>query len=278
MRFTRFCSIVTVFAMTACGGGEGGEDTNASESPSADAPPAVDPAQAATISGTVNYGGQPEAQPIDMSAEPDCAEKHTGTPTRKIVDVNGGKLRNVFVYVKEGLPQRGWQTVGEVPVLDQEGCEYKPHVLAVRAGQDFIIRNSDGLLHNVNAKPKSNRGFNVGQPTKMDTKKQFSQPEVMVPVTCEVHGWMQSYIGVLDHPFYAVTNEDGSFSIQGLPPGTYTVEAWHEKLGTKTMQVTVAAQETKVADFTFGPATAKTKVPLGKPFDPHTHLAHNTQH
>jgi hypothetical protein len=275
MRFTRYCSIVTVFAVVACGGGsEGGED--ASESPSADAGPAIDPSQAATISGTINYGGQPEAEAIDMSAEPDCESKHSGGASRKIVDVNGGKLRNVFVYVKEGLPQRSWPAGGDAPVLDQDGCEYKPHVLGVRAGQDFVIKNSDCLLHNVNAKPKTNRGFNVGQPTTMETKKQFSQAEVMVPVTCEVHGWMQSYIGVVDHPYYAVTNEDGTFSIQGLPPGTYTVEAWHEKLGTKTMQVTVAAQETKQADFTFGPATANTKVPLGKPFDPHTHLAHNT--
>jgi hypothetical protein len=277
MRFTRYCSIVTVFALIGCGGaGEGGED--ASESPSADAGPAIDPAQAATISGTVNYGGQAEVEQIDMSAEPDCAAKHSGGATRKIVDVNGGKLRNVFVYVKEGLPQRSWPAGGDAPVLDQEGCEYRPHVLGVRAGQDFVIKNSDGLLHNVNAKPKTNRGFNVGQPTTMETKKQFSQAEVMVPVTCEVHGWMQSYIAVVDHPYYAVTNDDGSFSIQGLPPGTYTVEAWHEKLGTKTVQVTVAAQETKQADFTFGPATANTKVPMGKPFDPHTHLAHNTQH
>jgi hypothetical protein len=277
MRFTHFCSIVTVFALTACGGG--GEDTgNAADNEAAtDAAPAVDPSQAATISGTVNFSGAAEAEPIDMSAEPDCAAKHSGTPTRKVVEVSGGKLRNVFVYVKEGLPQRSWPRGGESPVLDQEGCEYKPHILAVRTGQDFIIRNSDGLLHNVNAKPKTNRGFNVGQPTKMDTKRQFSQPEVMVPVTCEVHGWMHSYIGVVDHPYYAVTSENGSFTIQGLPPGTYTVEAWHEKLGTKTTQVTVAAKETKQADFSFGPATAKTKVPLGKPFDPHTHLAHNTR-
>ena len=278
MRFTRFCAIATVFALTACGGG--GEDTGsaADNEAAADAAPAVDPSQAATMSGTVSFSGQPEVQSIDMSAEPDCAAKHTGGASRKIVDVNGGKLHNVFVYVKEGLPQRSWPAGGAAPVLDQDGCEYKPHVLGVRAGQDFVIKNSDGLLHNINAKPKTNRGFNVGQPTNMESKKQFSQQEVMVPVTCEVHGWMQAYIGVVDHPYYAVTNEDGTFSIQGLPPGTYTVEAWHEKLGTKTAQVTVAAQETKTADFAFGPATAQTKVPLGKPFDPHTHLAHNTQH
>jgi hypothetical protein len=275
MSFTRFCTTVTLLAVVACGGG--GEDAgNASENEAPDAP-AVDPAQAATITGSVSYSGAAQAEPIDMSAEPDCAQKHSGTPTRRVVDVNGGKLRNVFVYVKEGLPQRSWPRGGDAPVLDQDGCEYKPHVLAVRAGQDFVIRNSDGLLHNINAKPSTNRGFNVGQPTKMDTKKQFSQAEVMIPVTCEVHGWMEAYIGVVDHPYYAVTNEDGSFTIQGLPPGTYTVEAWHEKLGTKTAQVTVAAQETKQADFSYG-ATAGGKVPLGRPFDPHTHLAHNTQH
>jgi uncharacterized protein (DUF2141 family) len=107
----------------------------------------------------------------------------------------------------------------------------------------------------------------------MESRKQFTQQEVMIPVTCEVHGWMQAYIGVIDHPYFAVTGDDGSFTLQGLPPGTYTLEAWHEKLGTKTMQVTVAAQESKQADFSFDGAAANARVPLGRPFDPHTHIA-----
>jgi hypothetical protein len=253
--FSRVCSIVIVLALAACGGG-GEEAGSSAEGGATDDAPAVDPAQAATISGVVSYGGAAQSENIDMSAEPECAQKHSGTPTRKVVDVNNGKLRNAFVYVKEGLPQRSWPRASETPVLDQDGCEYKPHIVAVRAGQDFIIRNSDGLLHNINAKPQTNRGFNVGQPTKMDSKKQFAQAEVMIPVTCEVHGWMQSYIGVVDHPYYAVTNEDGTFTISGLPPGTYTVESWHEKLGAKTMQVTVGASETKQADFSYSGTTA----------------------
>ena len=278
MRFSRICSLMLVLVMFGCGGGDSDQDTGGADNAAADAAPAVDPAQAATISGTVSYSGAAQSEPIDMSGEPECAKKHSSAPVRRIVAVNDNKLANVFVYVKEGLPQRSWPAGGEAPVLDQDGCEYRPHVLGVRTGQDMVIKNSDGLLHNINAKPTTNRGFNVGQPTNMETKRQFTQQEIMIPVTCEVHGWMHAYIGVVDHPYYAVTGEDGTFTLQGLPPGTYTVEAWHEKLGTKTMQVTVAAQETKPADFSFDGAAANARVPLGQPFDPHTHLAHNTQH
>ncbi|HUF51788.1 MAG TPA: carboxypeptidase regulatory-like domain-containing protein, partial [Longimicrobiales bacterium] len=153
------------------------------------------------------------------------------------------------------------------------GCVYEPHVLGVRAGQEFIIRNSDPLLHNVNAAPTTNRTFNIGQPRAgMETRRSFTQPEIMIPVTCQVHGWMESYIGVLDHPYFAVTSADGSFRLENLPPGTYTIEAWHEQYGTQTQTVTVAAQQTGQAEFTFSAATA-TPVPLGKPFDPHQHAS-----
>jgi len=269
MRTNRISASILVFALAGCGGG--GEQTQASgDSGEAKAAAVVDPATAGAITGVVRFEGTaPANEAIDMSAEPACAQKHPSTPTKQTVIVNDNRtLRNTFVYVKEGLPAQRWPTPTEPVVLDQTGCEYVPHIVGVQTNQPIAIRNSDGLLHNVNAKPTVNRGFNTGQPTNMTTNKTFTSAEVMIPVTCEVHGWMESYIGVLDHPYFAITGPDGSFRIPNLPPGTYTIEAWHERYGTKTMQVTVAAQETKQADFTYS-AGAVAMVPLGKPFDPH---------
>ena len=122
----------------------------------------------------------------------------------------------------------------------------------MRVGQPLVILNSDPTLHNIHAMPKGNTEFNTGQPIQgMKTMHTFDKPEVMVPFKCDVHGWMNAYVGVLDHPYFAVTGPDGSFTLKGLPPGTYTIEAWHEKLGTQTTQVTLGAKETKDANFTF---------------------------
>jgi hypothetical protein len=277
MRIARFNTLVAlslVFTFAACGGGDdSGEDAAEGGATTGDpAATGVDPAQAAVITGTVRFAGTaPAPAAIDMAEEQQCATKHSTPPTSQEVVVNNGMLRNVFVYVKEGLPQQSWPQSGDAPVLDQDGCVYIPHVMGVRTGQEFIIRNSDPVLHNVNAAPAANRTFNVGQPREgMETRRAFTQKEVMIPVTCQVHGWMNMYIGVLDHPYFAVTGDDGTFRIEGLPPGTYTVEAWHEKYGTQTMSVTVAAQQTGTADFSFSAATA-TAVPLGKPIDLHNH-------
>ena len=265
MRIARFTDTVfaltTVFALGACGGG---------------AASSVDPAQAATITGLVHLSGTPPAnESIDMASEPTCAQKHSGAPTKETVIANNGMLRNVFVYVKEGLPAGNYPASSEPVVLDQDGCVYKPHVIGLKTGQEFTIKNSDGLGHNINATPSVNRSFNVSQPTNMETKRSFTQQEVMIPVRCDVHGWMEAYIGVLDHPYFAVTGDDGSFRITGLPPGTYTIEAWHEKFGTQTQTVTVAAQQTGEAHFTFN-ATAAAIVPLGEPLvlshASHTHV------
>jgi uncharacterized protein (DUF2141 family) len=151
-------------------------------------------------------------------------------------------------------------------VLDQTGCEYVPHVLGVQTNQPITIRNSDGLLHNINASPSANRGFNMSQPTNMEGSRSFATQEVMIPVRCDVHGWMEAYIGVVDHPYFAVSGEDGSFTIENLPPGDYVVEAWHETLGTQTMNVTVGPNETGTADFAYEAAmAANAVVPLGEP-------------
>lgn len=272
MRTIRYCSSLLAFTLVACGGGDAAEQETGGDVATEAAAPAVDPAQAAAITGVVRFTGTaPTPEPIDMSAEPACADKHSTPPTQHAVVVSDdGSLANVFVYVASGLPDQTWPASSEPVVLDQDGCEYHPHVLGVRAGEEFTIRNSDGLLHNVNAQPTTNRGFNMGQPTTMEGQRSFSEPEIMIPVTCEVHGWMNAYIGVVDHPYFAVTGEDGSFTLEGLPPGTYTVEAWHERYGTQTMEVTVAAQETGQADFTYD-GSQVALVPLGEPVDLHDH-------
>jgi hypothetical protein len=208
----------------------------------------------ATVSGKVKFTGTKPTMPkIDMSEEPKCKAKYQGVPTDETVVVNAnGTLANVFVYVKAGLPAtyKAPAPAGDV-TLDQDGCRYHPHVLGILVGQKLAIKNSDGILHNIKAKGVKNRPFNISQPTNMMSERTFTAPEVMVALECNVHGWMHAWLGVLPHPFFAVSGSDGSFAIKGLPPGTYTIEAWHEKYGTQTATVTVTGSETKTADFSF---------------------------
>ncbi len=205
------------------------------------------------VSGTIKFtGAAPANTKIDMSEEPTCKAKYTTAPTDPVVVVNKGGLANVFVYVKAGLPAGGKYAVPATAVsLDQQGCLYHPRVLGIMAGQNLEIKNSDAVLHNIKAIPKKNRGFNVSQPTAgMKTTKTFPIPELALPLECNVHGWMHAKVFVMDNPFYAVSDENGAFSIKGLPAGTYTLEAWHEKFGTKTATVTVTATG-GTATFTF---------------------------
>jgi plastocyanin len=190
---------------------------------------------------------------IDMSDEPVCKAKYPTSPTKEDVIVNAnGTLDNVFVYVKAGLPAGYTAPPASSPVLlDQNGCRYHPHVFGIQVGQTISIKNSDGIAHNIKAKGVKNRPFNISQPTTMTTPRSFTTPEVMVPRECNVHGWMKAWLGVLPHPFFGVSGADGSYKITGLPPGTYTIEAWHERYGTQTTTVTVAGSGTKTADFTF---------------------------
>jgi hypothetical protein len=165
---------------------------------------------------------------------------------------DNGTLRNVFVYVKTGLEGKVFPPPRTPVILDQHGCAYQPRVLGMQARQPLLIRNSDDTLHNVHAMPTRSKEFNVGQPNKgMETTRTFTTPEVMVKFKCDVHPWMAAYIGVLDHPYFAVTGADGDVRIPELPPGTYEFEAWHETYGTKTQRVTLAPGETKELTFTF---------------------------
>lgn len=250
-------ALVLALAFAAgCGGGEGGageEEGGEAAGEMAQQAPAIDMSTVGSISGSVSFDGTaPEPQPIDMSEEPTCAEKYEGQPMMETVVVNdNGTLKNVFVYVKSGLPDVDFPTPREPVVLDQAGCHYTPHVAGIQVGQPLQIKNSDGILHNINAKPEMNRGFNISQPVEMSTERKFSTPEIMVPVECDVHGWMQAYLGVLDHPYFDTTGDQGSFTIDQLPPGSYVIEAWHEEYGTQTQEVTVGANESVQVDFTF---------------------------
>jgi len=247
----RIVACAAVLSLVACGGGE---DASSNEAAQEGATQASGPQGNATVSGTVSFTGTPPANPpIDMSAEQACASKHTGGVRDPQVVVNDGKVANVIVYVKTGLPANAtYQPPAQTVELDQEGCLYQPRALAVMAGQTIDIKNSDPVLHNIKAVPKTNRGFNISQPTAgMVSKRKFDRPEQVIPIECNVHSWMHANVAVLPHPFFAVTSNNGTFEIKGLPAGTYEIEAWHEKLGPKTMSVTVGDGETKTADFSF---------------------------
>jgi hypothetical protein len=243
--------MAALLLLVGCGGGE----------PAAEAPGAagtqdyveVDPATAATVSGKVSFTGTvPTAPPINMSAEPDCKGLHTSAVTPEVFVVNDGMLGNVFVWVKSGL-QGAFRPPASSVALDQKGCIYIPHVLALQTNQMLQVTNSDPMTHNVHPLPTVNREWNRSQtPGAPAIEQTFPRQEIMLPVKCNIHPWMRSYISVVDHPFFAVTGTDGSFTIEGLPPGTYTIEAVHEELGPKEMSVTVGPSESAAADFAFG--------------------------
>ncbi|MGE3519833.1 MAG: carboxypeptidase regulatory-like domain-containing protein, partial [Vicinamibacterales bacterium] len=230
----------------------------ASSSPAAEAPGAggqtFDSATAGEVKGRVTVDGTvPANEQIKMNADPICLRQASGPQSMETYVVGpDGALGNVFVYVKDGLGNYTFPPPTEPAQIDQKECRYHPHVFGMRVGQPLEIVNSDPTLHNIHAMAKNNREFNNGQPIQgMKTVHTFTAPEVMVPFKCDVHGWMNAYVGVLDHPYFAVTDTSGTFSLPSLPPGTYTVEAWHEKLGTTSQSVTLGPNETKEISFTF---------------------------
>lgn len=249
-------AVVALTSMVACGGG-GSEQTAAPEA-TADAPSTAATEASGgsgTITGKATYAnGDPDTE-ISMDADPVCASLHPdAVHTEKIVHDDSGNLANVFVYVKEGLTG-SFAAPSSSHLLDQVGCQYSPHVSGMQVDQKLVIRNSDPTLHNVHAMPNINKEFNMGQPFQgMELEHTFDKAEVMVRFKCDVHPWMASYMGVLDHPFFGVSGADGSYSIGNLPAGDYVVEAWHEELGTKTQSVTVGASGEVEASFDFSPA------------------------
>jgi plastocyanin len=250
MRWPFALSSLAVLALAAACGGSGGTTVPPASSSSGKH---VDAATAGTVTGRVMFEGEaPAPKAIKMGADPACTEGASSPAMDDAVLVKDGALQNVFVYVKEGLDPAYTFDAPKAPLqFDQRGCRYVPRVFGVRAGQPIEIINDDNTLHNVHALPKTNPEFNQSLQLKgQKMTKTFTTPEVMVRFKCDVHNWMTAYVGVMAHPFFAVTSDTGAFSISGLPPGTYTVEAWHEKLGTQTQKVTVGDRQTQTVAFT----------------------------
>ncbi|MCA1642050.1 MAG: carboxypeptidase regulatory-like domain-containing protein [Acidobacteria bacterium] len=217
------------------------------------------------ITGTVAFtGAAPAARSISMDADPACSSANPNAQAEDVV-VHDGKLQNVFVYVKDGKTAEGkslatfkFDPPAPEAVLDQQGCQYRPHVLGIMSTQKLKVTNSDHTTHNVNVQPKSNQGFNQAQSQGAPPiTKDFPRAEVVIPIKCNQHPWMKSYLNVMRTPFFGLSGADGKFEIKNLPPGTYNVVAWHEKFGEKTMSVTVAAKETKTQDFAYDGAAAR---------------------
>jgi plastocyanin len=254
-------SLSLLVLAVACGGHKEATNEAAPEtSAAAKAPPT---SGLGTITGVIAYNGAPPApKKIDTSADPVCGQRNPNLTTEDTV-VKDGKLANVFVYIKEGAASDGtkigdyaWTAPSAAVTLDQNGCHYKPHVLGLQTKQKLTITNSDPTQHNIHWTPEKNPEWNQSQANGAPAiDKSFNQAEVMVPVKCNQHPWMKSYIGVMKTPFYAVSAEDGTFTIKGVPAGTYTVVAWKEggaKGTEKPMSVTVAANGSATANFTFG--------------------------
>jgi Carboxypeptidase regulatory-like domain len=249
-------------SVVACGGGQETSSKSADPSSPSAAPAGqrVDTATAGDVKGVVTLDGvAPKNEAIKMNADPVCVKQNTTPQSQEtyIVGDDGKTLGNVFVYVKDGLGNYVFDTPTESAKIDQQNCRYHPHVFGMRVNQPLEIVNSDPTLHNIHAMPKGNSEFNNGQPIQgMKMTHTFDKPEVMVPFKCDVHGWMNAYVGVLPHPYFAVTDKSGKFELKSLPPGTYTIEAWHEKLGTQTANVTLGAKESKDITFAFKAAGA----------------------
>lgn len=208
-------------------------------------------ASAGSVTGTVTYEGTvPKLPRVRMEADPQCLSKHRA-PVYSDVLVLGEDNTMKYVFVQLKNAPEGGPVPSEPVVIDQVGCRYEPHVAGVMAGQTLLFKNSDRILHNVHGEPEENKEFNIGMPpTLRETDISFNKPEPFFPVKCDVHPWMKSYVAVMTHPYFAVTAADGTFTIGDVPDGTYTVEAWHERLGTQTAEVTVK-DGTATADFTF---------------------------
>lgn len=248
-------SLILLSALTLSGCKQSPAPTPSPAEPIAAHPaPAVDPATAGSISGTVHFDGKAPARiSIDMSADPACALATEPNLTEQYL-VSDHKLANVYVYVKSGAPNSTAPTGAPSVVLDQKGCRYIPHVIAVQQGGSVEFRNSDPTMHNVHTIPTqaNNHGIDLSEtPMGKPQTERFNSPEAMLPVRCNNHPWMSAFINIAPNPYFAVTASDGSFTIPNLPPGTYTLAAIHEKLGEQDMQITVTPKSSAKADFAF---------------------------
>ncbi|MBS1799191.1 MAG: carboxypeptidase regulatory-like domain-containing protein [Acidobacteria bacterium] len=256
MKKTQFAICLSLSFIVACSGCS----RNLSQSAPKEATPQppqyfhVDPATAAEIAGKVSYiGPKPTPKKIDMSEDPACVSAHHGQAfDESLIVGRNHSLANAFIYIKSGLEGKTFEVPATPVVIDQNGCWFHPHVMGVQTNQVVKIVNSDPVTHNIHPMAEVNREWNHSQgPGDPVLTRKFVKPEIMIPVKCNIHSWMRAYIGVLDHPYFAVSKDDGTFKIPNLPPGTYTLAIWQEKLGTQEQQITIAPGQHAVADFTF---------------------------
>lgn len=259
-RHTLFAVLILALAFSAAGCGKKETSENAPAPEAAAAATPIDMATVGSVAGSVKLdGAAPKAKPINMAAEPSCASMHTTPQLDESVLVgDGNSLANVVVYVSDGLGSRTFDAPKTAATIDQKGCHYVPHVLGLMAGQPISVTNSDKTTHNIHPVPQNNREWNKSQPPGAPAIEEvFGREEIAIPVKCNVHPWMKSYVAVFKHPYFFVTDKDGKFEIKSLPPGSYTLTAWHEKYGASApVSVTIGAKEAKTGvAFTFKAAS-----------------------
>lgn len=238
--------------------GCGSKETVVTSEPTLEVRPAesksFDQESAATLKGSVRFEGEaPAPRKIPIKGNPECSVMHAGGEVlSEELLVAGAALQNVFVYVKEGLEGYAFEMPSDAVTISNKKCVYVPHVAGVRVGQPLILLNEDPTLHNIHSYSKNTQAFNIGLPFQgVKQTKKFAKPEVMVTLKCDVHPWMIGYVGVLEHPYFGVTGADGGFELKDLPPGEYVIEAWHEKLGVQSQNITIEPRETKETVFIF---------------------------
>jgi len=239
-------ALVLSLSLVACGGGE-----SVCDKPRAATP--LDRAVAGRISGTVTLAGTPPPmKTLAFGGDPQCAAAHPDPVPAGDALVHDGRVQNAFVWVKEGLGDRTFAVPDRTVTIDQAGCLYAPHVVGVQTCQPLQFVNSDPVLHNVHGTPPHSPAWNFGMPVRGSQRTvRVPRPDVMIEVRCDVHPWMRAYVGVVDHPYFAVTGADGRFTLADLPPGDYVVASWHERFGTREARVTIGPREVKDVSFSY---------------------------
>jgi len=233
----------------ACGRSDSGCDRPRTATP-------IDRAVAGRITGTVTLqGAPPPMRTITLAGDPQCAAGHPGPVLSGDALVHDGRVENAFVYVKDGLGDRTFAVPDTAVTIDQAGCLYAPHVAGAQACQPVQFVNSDPVLHNVHGTPSQSPPWNFGMAVRGSQRAvRVPHPEVMIEVRCDVHPWMRAWLGIVDHPYFAVTRADGRFTFSDLPPGDYVVASWHERFGTRESRVSIGPREVKDVSFTYAGA------------------------